>query len=83
MAVADSIQRFIANELGVDSIRPLEPETDLIEQRIIDSLAILRLVSFLESSFGITVLDEDIVPDNFQSLNSLAKFVELKTAAHP
>lgn len=81
MMVADSIQRFIANELGDDSGRPLELETDLIEQRIIDSLAILRLVSFLESSFGITVLDEDVVPENFQSLNSLAKFVELKTAA--
>ena len=46
--------------------------------RIIDSLGLLKLVTFLEKSHGIQVNDEDIVPENFQSLNSMAKFVEQK-----
>lgn len=84
MTVASSIQQFILTEIGADASRQsLDPNADLIEQRIIDSLAILKLVAFLESSFGIKVEDEDIVPENFQTLNSLAAFVERKTAASP
>ena len=56
----------------------IDPDTDLIEQRIIDSLAILKLVTFLEESCGIKVLDEEIVPENFQSVNTLVRFVEEK-----
>ena len=56
----------------------LDPDEDLLEQRIIDSMGILKLVVFLEETNGIKVLDEDVVPENFQSLNSMVKFVEQK-----
>ena len=51
---------------------------DLLDQRIIDSLGILRLVTYIEEAHGITIGDGEIVPENFQSLNSIAKFVEQK-----
>lgn len=77
MTIAQSIERFLLTEIAADfGKQSLDPDADLLEQRIIDSLAILKLVSFLEESCGIKVKDEDIVPENFQSLNSLVRFVE-------
>lgn len=77
--ISKSIEKFLLTESGADlSKESLDPEEDLIEQRVIDSMGILRLVVFLEETHGIKVMDEDIVPENFQSLNSMVRFVEQK-----
>jgi acyl carrier protein len=77
MTIAQRIERFLLKEIGADlGNGTLDPNADLLEQRIIDSLAILKLVSFLEETFAIKVRDEDIVPENFQSLNCLVRLVE-------
>ncbi|OGL47790.1 MAG: hypothetical protein A2W05_11335 [Candidatus Schekmanbacteria bacterium RBG_16_38_10] len=77
--ISKSIEKFLLTEIAADlSKESLDPEEDLIEQRIIDSLGILRLVVFLEGTFGIKVMDEDIVPENFQSLKNMVSFVEQK-----
>jgi acyl carrier protein len=74
-----SIENFLLAEFAADlGTKSFDPDEDLLEQRIIDSLGLLKLVTFLEKSHGIQVNDEDIVPENFQSLNSMAKFVEQK-----
>jgi len=74
-----NIEQFLLAEVAGDlGKRSLDPDEDLLEQRIIDSLGILRLVSFLEEANGIQVIDEEIIPENFQSINSMNRFVELK-----
>jgi len=54
---------------------------DLLESGILDSVGVLDLVAQLETTFGITVADDDMVPDNFRSVASLAAFVHAKRAA--
>jgi acyl carrier protein len=54
----------------------LAADEDLIAQGIIDSLAIMKLVETLERTFGIRIPDEEVVPDNFQDLGSIAQFVD-------
>ena len=77
--IGKDIEAFLLAEVAVDFEHDsISPETDLIEHRVIDSLTILKLVTFLEESCGIAVLDEDIVPENFKNVNSLVKFVEQK-----
>jgi acyl carrier protein len=77
--IGKDIEAFLLAEIAVDfENASINPETDLIEHRVIDSLTILKLVTFLEESCGIAVLDEDIVPENFKNVNSLVKFVEQK-----
>lgn len=79
MTIMGSIEKFLLAEVAADlGKKSLDPEEDLLEQRIIDSLGLLKLVTFLEQSHSIQVNDEDIVPENFQSLNSMVKFVEQK-----
>lgn len=57
-------------ELGLDQ--------PLLESGIMTSFGIVELVSYLESSFGIQIDDYDIVPENFQSVRTITKLVELK-----
>ena len=80
--IAEDITRFLLAEVATEvGKQGIDPDADLIEERIIDSLTILKLVAFLEERCAITVLDEEIVPENFQSVNSLVRFVEAKRTA--
>jgi acyl carrier protein len=79
MTIINGVEKFLLTEIAADlGKQSLDPEEDLLEQRVIDSMGILKLVAFLEKTHDIKVLDEDIVPENFQSLNSMARFVEQK-----
>lgn len=64
----------ILNELNPDV--DYRTRTDLVDARILDSLAILSLVAELEDTFDITVPAVEIVPQNFNSLEGLWNMVE-------
>jgi acyl carrier protein len=77
MKPLDVLEKFIVNEVAVEhDIKSLAPDEDLLGSGIIDSMAVLKLVTFLEETFGITVKEEDIVPENFQNLKSIVEYVE-------
>ena len=56
----------------------LEGDDSLLEQGLIDSTGVLELVSFIENKFEIKVDDDDLVPDNLDSINRLIAFIETK-----
>jgi len=77
MRILEGLEKFLLTEIAVDlGKKSLDPNEDLLEQGIIDSLGIMKLVLFLEESYGIQVDDQDITPENFQCLNSMVKYVE-------
>ena len=55
-------------------------DDSLLEQGLIDSTGVLELVSFIESAFKIKVQDDDLVPENLDSINRLTSFVDSKLA---
>jgi acyl carrier protein len=57
----------------------LPPVTDPEEPLQIDSLGLIRLVSFMESDCGIRVEDEELIADNFATLRSLGELIEKKS----
>ena len=57
---------------------PLASSESLLERGVIDSTGVLELVGFLETTYGITIEDEDLVPDNLDSIERLVGFVERK-----
>ena len=79
MSVAAEVEKFIVEEIalgtGVDAVGH---DDDLLAQDVIDSLGIVELVAFLESRYGIEVGDDDLVPENFQSVNRVVAFVTAK-----
>lgn len=74
-----AIEQFILKEVaagrGIDS---LDRDADLLAQEVLDSQGTLELVVFLEERFGIEVADEDLLPENFQSVNAIAAFADRK-----
>jgi len=73
MAIPEKLTEFInANR------EPLPPVTDPDEPLHMDSLAMMRLVAFLESELGYTVEDEQLVLENFETLNAVSKMIEGK-----
>ncbi len=57
---------------------PFPKDASFLENGIVDSMNVLELVMFVEENFGIQVSDNDIVPDNFDSVEKLASFVRGK-----
>jgi acyl carrier protein len=56
----------------------LSDDTSFIAHRVIDSTGMLELIGFLGTEFGITLLDDEIVPENLDSIRQLTRFVERK-----
>jgi len=59
----------------------LADDTSFLERSILDSTGFLELVAFLEERFGIQVADEEMVPDNLDSLNAIESYVRRKLPA--
>ena len=77
-----SIREFIETSfLFRESVQRLEDDESLLGAGLIDSTGILELVSFVESEFGIVVEDEEIVPENLDSVTRIAAYVASKHAA--
>jgi len=62
---------------GLDSFKD---EDSFMEKGIIDSTGVLELLEFIEDRFNIRVEDEEVVPDNLDSLIKLTSFIERKLA---
>jgi acyl carrier protein len=80
MRLLQDLERFVLTEIAADfGKKSLDPDEDLLEQGIIDSMGVMALITFMEETFNIEIIEEDIVPENFQSLNAMANFIEQKT----
>lgn len=71
------VETFLFGEGGDQ----LLDEDSLLERGIIDSTGVLEVTAFLEDDFGLKVVDEDLVPDNFDSIAKLTAFVVMRRSA--
>jgi len=82
MDIETTTREFIEKELlyEEEGARIGEDES-LIARRVIDSVGLLRLVGFLEETYGIQILDDDLAPENLETLRRIADLVRRKQAA--
>jgi acyl carrier protein len=67
---------------GLLAVEDLEGSDSLLDDGVLDSLALMELIVFLSSRFSIQLLPEDITPpDHFKTLQSIAALVDAKVAA--
>lgn len=78
MDVKQIIRDFIVENFLFGDDGQLRDETSFLESGIVDSTGILELVSFLEERFEIKIEDEELVPENLDSLSNVAIYVEKK-----
>ena len=77
----NSIKQFIADNFLFDDPSNINDTESLIDNSIIDSLGIVQLVGFVEENYLSTNVDiSEIIPSNFDSINKIVSFVELKQA---
>jgi acyl carrier protein len=72
------IIRFIMTTFPRARQKGLDSATLLLENGVVDSVGVLELVGFLETEFGITITDEDLIPGNFQTVAQIGAFVQAK-----
>lgn len=76
--VTEVITNYLSETLKVEKSK-LNPDTQLLESGIMDSLAIVGLLSFLEEKFGITLVDNDFDIANFNTINDICSLIDSKT----
>jgi acyl carrier protein len=74
------VRKFISDNfiMGTSGAQFAEGDS-FLQKRIIDSTGFLELVSYLEETFGIKVEDEEMTPDNLDSLNAIDAYVKRKS----
>ena len=82
MNIEEELRNFILENFIIDeNPSQLDKNQSFLESGIIDSTGILELVSFIEEHYNITVEDEDLIPDNLDSLHNVVTFINKKLKA--
>ena len=74
----DTVRAFVVENFLFGNDDGLMDDTSFLDEGIIDSTGILELVSFLEDEFGISVGDEDLIPENLDSIGNVIAYLEGK-----
>jgi acyl carrier protein len=79
MPVEQPIREFIANNLlySTEGFTHTD-DVSFLQEGIIDSLGVVELVAFVQTHFGVTVDQQEVTPDNFDSITKLSAFVRRK-----
>jgi acyl carrier protein len=73
-----AVREFILENFIIDTAEDLREEDSLLERGIIDSTGVLELVAFIEEKFGITVEDDELIPENLDTIRDIAEFIRRK-----
>lgn len=73
--VTDRIRTYVMEETFAENGK-IKNDTLVFKEGFFDSMGFIRLITFLENEFKIKISDEDLVEKNFESIDSMSKFVE-------
>lgn len=82
-AIKEKIKTFVVDNFTFGDESMVSYSESFLETGIIDSTGILELVEFLETEFSITIDDEELIPENLESIEKIEQFLQrkLQTAA--
>ena len=81
MTTKDRVRQFIVKNFYVAEPDKLPDDASLLERGIIDSTVVLEIIAFVEKTFEIQVSDDDMLPENLDTILRVAAFVERKKTA--
>jgi len=76
--IRSKVKAFIIENFMFGNDNGLKDDTSLLTEGIMDSTGALELVSFLEETYGITVEDEELIPENLDSVDNLVGYLKRK-----
>jgi acyl carrier protein len=78
IAIDQTVRDFVVENFLYRDEEPLGADTSFLETGLIDSTGVLELVGFLEETFEIKVADDEIVPENLDTLARITAYVQRK-----
>ena len=78
MSLKDQIRNFILENFILENPEDLVDDESMLEKGIIDSTGVLELVGFIESTYQIKVEDEELIPENLDSVKNIVGYLERK-----
>ena len=76
--IKDKISSFVNDYFVKDTGILVRYDTSFLDEGIIDSTGVMELVAYIELTFKIKIEDEEIIPDNIDSINKIVNFVQAK-----
>lgn len=77
----DKVRTFIVENFLFGDGSSLKDDTSFLQERIVDSTGILEIITFVETEFSIKIEDDELLPENLDSLNNIDAFLKMKMAA--
>jgi acyl carrier protein len=82
--IEQQLRRFVIDNFPFGQASDgLSNDDSFLEHGIVDSFGVLELVAFLEDRYGITIQDQELIPDNLDSINRLVNFLGRKLQSSP
>jgi acyl carrier protein len=78
-AIKARVRQFITSTFYVPDPSQVTDEMSFLETGIVDSTGVLEILTFLQSEFGIAVQDDEILPENLDSVARMVAYIERKT----
>jgi len=83
MTLREQIRTFILENFILENPEDLVDDESMLEKGIIDSTGVLELVAHLESTYQIKVEDEELIPENLDSVKNIVAYLERKLGLAP
>jgi acyl carrier protein len=80
MDLPTRIRQFVISNFYLANEAAFNNEMSLLLQGVVDSTGVMEIIAFVESEFGIQVLDEELLPENLDSISKIAVYVARKQA---
>ena len=74
----EELRDYIRDEVGYDG--EISPGADLLEEKILDSFSVVEMATFIQSNFAVQLDGQDLVRDNFSSLENMAALISKRSA---
>ena len=76
----DKIRQYILSDIFNDSLeQEISNQDDLLSDGTIDSLGVMRLVAFIEKHAGLSIPPEDLILENFESIDAMDEYLKRRT----
>ena len=76
--IEESVRQLMIERAWLEQQNSVSDTDSLLEHGVIDSLTMMELIGFLERTYGIQVTNDELIPENFETLSAIARFVGQK-----
>ncbi len=76
--IEESVRQLMIERAWLEQQDSVSDTDSLVDHGVIDSLTMMELIGFLERTYGIQVTDDELIPENFETLSAIASYVGQK-----